>query len=526
MRRLSVFLLATLVSCGATFSWTPPTTYTDGSPLIVAGTRLWCGNQSGPYGFLADVPTPATSHEATPNGTYCVATVYDAAGAESVFSNEVQVAQAGQPPEQVQDVNVSFQPQQESPNVTTIAHAFDATTVNETTTSTTFVASTVTLASGNFVAGKKYLLVVTAQVSSSAGFPKTRVVHGTTEFDGSLNDQDTGGVNRGTFLWFIVWTAISGEAVTLEFAVDNAANTANLDQASLFAMNLSDDLAENTDWFFNEVATDLALTTTFQAGAAVTFTPAAGQDWLILSFSNIDPSINSRAMTTRISRSGEVASTLPTASVEATSAAAAITGMVFGLARVFNLGAASNTFTEESASVGGNAHTRLHSAIFALNLNKFAQHANAYTEASVALSTTDYATELQTIDITPAVAGDVWFGAYWGFDFNSTFREAEFRIQVDQADDPATQTTDNYQFHHGGDVADIEPLNFSSLSNLSAATHTIDLDASADSTTDTPAGVERTLWAVTMELAAAGGRTTKNTRAWTLGTNVGMGHRM
>jgi hypothetical protein len=81
--------LATPVT--ATLSWTVPTTYTDGTALVVSGYRIYSGTASGVYGTPLDVGK-TTSHVFTSlsSGThYFTVTVYDSSGSESIFSNEV-----------------------------------------------------------------------------------------------------------------------------------------------------------------------------------------------------------------------------------------------------------------------------------------------------------------------------------------------------------------------------------------------------------------------------------------------------
>lgn len=43
------------------------------------------------------------------------------------------------------------------------------------------------------------------------------------------------------------------------------------------------------------------------------------------------------------------------------------------------------------------------------------------------------------------------------------------------------------------------------VTSVTAAARTVDMDGSVDSATGTPAALERTIWAIPMELAAAGG---------------------
>lgn len=388
-----------------------------------------------------------------------------------------------------------------------IAHAFTEQNSNQTSTGSYADITGASIASGSFTAGKKYLIEVTAQIGLS-GITDTgglRVAHGGTAFADSESQINSDiASSRTTYHWFTVWTAVSSEAITLQASrTSGTTDTVNIDQISMTAMNLSDDVTENTDWFFAEDGTDSGLTSTWVDGASITFTPGtAGHDWLVKTITRIDPTVVNEAMITRIDRSGEATSSLPQAGHEPQSSAS--TGWMHYVDRVFNLGASSNTFKEQSSS-STNDHTRLYSAIFAINLNEFRNHANAYTEADVSLGTSNYAVELQTISITPAVAGDVLIGAFWGFDRNSAAAEAEFRVQYDNGDQPAAQTTDNYQFSTGNDATDEEALSLITLLSATAAAHTIDLDGSADISTATPAGQYRSLWAFTMELPAAGG---------------------
>jgi hypothetical protein len=71
--------------------WDPPTTYTDGAALAVAGYRLHYGAAPSAYTASIDVGSASTyTFSGLAAGTYYFSvTAYDAAGNESVFSNEV-----------------------------------------------------------------------------------------------------------------------------------------------------------------------------------------------------------------------------------------------------------------------------------------------------------------------------------------------------------------------------------------------------------------------------------------------------
>src|SRR3990172_11715647 len=154
------------------------------------------------------------------------------------------------------------------------------------------------IGSANFVTGKKYLLVFTANLdgNNDGGDFGIQAVHGSTSFGGSemVYDPPSGGsaiLNKATYTWFTVWTAVSGEGVKLQFRTLNSGHTVGADQITIFAMTLSDYLREKNDWYYNEVVATTAIDTTTWSttnNAAVTFTPlVAGNDWLVMTSSRI-----------------------------------------------------------------------------------------------------------------------------------------------------------------------------------------------------------------------------------------------
>jgi hypothetical protein len=154
-----------------------------------------------------------------------------------------------------------------------IAHASRVNTTNQTTTSGTYVdATNGDTASGNFTTGDKYLILAMAQFGLSSSFQmvRLRVVHGSTAFDDSEQEfANSSSTRRTPYFWWTVWTAVSGEDINVQYCGNVAQGpTAALDFIVLVAINLSDDVTENTDWAYAERATDDALTTT--------------SDWLVL----------------------------------------------------------------------------------------------------------------------------------------------------------------------------------------------------------------------------------------------------
>lgn len=395
-----------------------------------------------------------------------------------------------------------------------ISHAFASQNTTQTVVAGYVDLSGGVLTSGNFTAGKKYLIVASAQGTTSTapnpiGF---RLAHGGTAFSETeaVYWQPSGFSGYyANYGWFTVWTAVSGEAISLQASAFSA-STVTVDFVALGAINLSDDVIENTDWVVNERSTNDALSTTPTSGATITFTPGtASQDWLVLCGAQVQQGDTTTSAVSDLVRSGEASSTEPSTRHEMTDRSTNQDLMMFLTSRVFTLGAASNTFTEQSSTSSGTAHTRTHSIVFALNLHMFKDHAFVYTSADTSIdSTSNYVTQIQTMDMAVNTTGDVLFGTTWGFDKNNATHRCRFRTQVyvvgeSQVDLPSGQTTAAHQIKQGGDTTDETPQALIYLSSLTSGnTYRFDVDASVNSTTGTPAAQHRSLWAFSMELAA------------------------
>lgn len=386
--------------------------------------------------------------------------------------------------------------------MTAIAHAFAAQTALQSNATTTFV-DVLTLADTIFTAGKKYLIWATAEYSSTNGSgsrrPELRVIHGSTPFDDSLAyTPQAFALNRWrTYTWFHVWTAVSTEALKLQFRSINADTTARVDNSTIFTLCLTDYGTENTDWFFNELGTDSAtLSATAQDGATITVAPSVSSKWLVASLAQINGTTGSQ-MLSRLVRSGEASSSVPEIKINPYDG----TNHRDQLACIaaFTL-AASNTFTEQSLS-NATAHTRLHSKLFALNLSRFARGEFSYNAGDTALSSSSWATAAATASITPSATGPVWAGAS-----ALTLRDAAaclpaYRLQIDNADDPATQTTDAYPHQRGEVSGNVDPWAIQTVSSLSAAAHTLDLDTyNVAGGGGANASRNRTIWAVELDV--------------------------
>ncbi len=381
-----------------------------------------------------------------------------------------------------------------------IEHASASITTNQTTSASTFIdIPGATLSSGNFTTGRKYLVLAHAQMGASASdVTQVQVVHGSTAFPGMDSWNPFGNSSaRNQYACHTVWEAVSSEGIALQYRTRlGGAQVASADFAQLFVMNLSDDLAENTDWFSSEVSADDTMSTSYEDGASVTV--GAGT-WLVLSCAYVDfAAQNTNSVAVRLTDGTIV---LPEAEIDIGDSGR--DEITMSLSRIFETAGSTTLKVQYKVSASTTA-THLHSRIFALNLDKFRNHAVAYTESGTALSATDWATQIQTISITPDVQSDVLIGSYFSFDRNDSGNMANQRIQVDGSDSPAGQTAAVYDFRHGTNPLE-DPMSMSAfVSGMTASAHTIDLDGSVNTTTGTPTAKYATLWAFTMELAAAG----------------------
>jgi len=409
-----------------------------------------------------------------------------------------------------------------------IAHSFTEVTAPQSTTLGTPVDITgATIASSFFVAGKKYLIVTQAifNVDNVNGEGRVFTLHGTSvSFDGinsNMHLEPNQTSDYASYSFMAIWTAISGEGIKMQFASDGT-NITTVDQITLFAMNLSDDLTENTDWLSSTVATSTNLSTAWSTSnnASVTFTPAAGTDWLVLANSTLTGNDGANNFESRINSSGTYTETVPFHSQEGE----LTTGTwIFRNARVFTaLGAISQTFTEQSRVDAGSATGPRHrSVIFALNLNKFKEHASVWTEALLDIAATpNFDTNTATVSMTPSVAGNVWASYTHTFNADAAGQSARIRLQVDNADQPDTQTSDAQLEGSANDPTDEIFLHRQSVDSVTATSHTWDVDASCETAAAGRGVRHRSLWAVTMELAGGAPPPTKPSKLPLLGVGA------
>ena len=380
-----------------------------------------------------------------------------------------------------------------------IAHAYVEQLTQQTTTSGSFVDVTgVSIGSGSFVAGQKYLIYVSGytQHAASGDEGQVQMVHGSTAFTDSRvrHNQQTGTANQvRQYCWFTVWTAVAAEGVKMQFLAN--AGTMKVNQVTFYTMRLDADLVENTDWFYNEVSASTTLSTTDSTtnNATVTFTPVASHDWLVLTGSSESTTSISNGMRSRQVSAGTFNDTNPFVS----SVIDATTEILFlSLIRAYPaLGASAQTFTEKSSESAGTTCTRSFSNIFVLDLNKFAAHSVTYTQAVIALGTTSYGTNVATISFDPTGTTDCVVIGATTFDGNAGGRTNRQRVQVDGVSAPNSTDQNLDNVNNNGSDEDAHYLMF--MDSMASGSKTINLDGSTNDTTNTPGSKNRQIAAFT-----------------------------
>lgn len=360
------------------------------------------------------------------------------------------------------------------------------------------------IGAASLVAGKKYLIVVNGSIDSpftnTAAF--IQLVHGSTAFSESEHvEEGDASTTKTNYFYWTVWQAVTAEDLKLQIKSQFVSNQVEVGFGNfeITVISLEDGLVENVDWFLNETTTDTTLTNVESSSnnAAITFTPLVPSDtWLVLSTARQQCEDALISYISRLLRTGEVTETC---SEEIQEPEENGHRFVQSQATVVSLGAVSNTFTEKSLLSGaGTIETRLGSSVFALNLSRF-KSVGTRTLTKTDLSATDYATQLESVSLTPDFEGSVWSLANWIYDAQNEGNYCKGRLQVDNVDDPARQSTDAFAMQQVHDGRDQVAVTRQAASVQSAAAHTYDLDASTQAATSGRGGMYRALFAAAVE---------------------------
>ena len=402
--------------------------------------------------------------------------------------------------------------------VATSYHAAEIETVSSetdtdhTVSSTTFSQETGwNLAGGSFTGSKEYFLqcFLQSNIADAGEAAQMRVVHGSTTFADSTSGWDPyhGATSRKTMLSFMtVFTqTATPETIYVEHA-GTSTDTVTSTQCTMFAMNLTDDLA-STDWYFNYNTTQSStLDTTTSTGsgegsAKITFTPSVTGDWMVCSHTTISTSSITISYGTRITSTGTYSETAPFCQYEPDD-----TDYTMGmyLMRVFtSLTNTEQTFevgSEVSSSTSGNQES---SAIFALRLDAFETHGVTYNVSEASLSSTNFATEIIALDYTPDSTGSCFIEEFFINDVNkSGGYYVEARLQIDGSDSLGDQTGDVFRLQQTLDERD-EMSIFHQHVHATVASTQLDIDVDGSMHTGGNDQTEdKCLMAFSLELAA------------------------
>lgn len=354
------------------------------------------------------------------------------------------------------------------------------------------------LSRANFDQDKKYLIYVTAKftISDASETVSLQLVHGATAFTGSEYAMDpTTGASYQTYSWFTVWNpttvAESNEDIKLQFertTTDGGNDFARVSDITMFALEISEELTENTDWFFDEDATaaqPLGVGWTAANNAAVTFTPdCAGEDWLVLGTAQLDPCCSNVDIQyrTRIEATGGVTDNVELVSKEVEDHNNDL--MIQTLANIYTIPEVATTFTSQSQLEAAHAGEREYSAVFAMNLDKFKEYEFISSpEIRDVGAFPNFVTEVQSLSFEVEEKNDVWILGYFIMDAgNGGGQHTRMQLYENgqvEADQPPTQTSDLLRENSAWDGEGELEWSIQTVENLDAGTYTVDIDSDA-----------------------------------------------
>ncbi len=278
------------------------------------------------------------------------------------------------------------------------------------------------IAAGAFTGSKNYFVQVSARLrgSSIADVFGIRLVHGTTPtvFTSSVfSIEPFGTVTPYVYSWFTVFAQpATAEIIKVQMAtLQDSAETVFVDEVRIVAINLTDDLTEDTgsggDWKFVEDASGPTTHTTTAFGSGQTdrapciFTPpTAGDDWGVWSRAQIG--IEDTAINYEIGLLDE-SDTLVRKPIthEGEDNLEIRSHMIPYVAE--GLSAASHTFQIQTRDDASPLNKYESAAVFVLNLDKFESHDAVHNAGVFNNTVTGTFEELATLGTySPATTGD------------------------------------------------------------------------------------------------------------------------
>ncbi len=347
----------------------------------------------------------------------------------------------------------------------------------------------------NFIDGRKYLIIAKGEIGSdnSAENLSMSLRHGSTMFTGSnyrmeqtagllLTGSCTSDPHYFNYFFFVVWAPVgasqASENIILIADVSQASGTYEYDQASIFIMEISEDLTEDTDWHYDaDTNINQVLGTSWDTpnDAQIIFTPDNNNDlWLIMCTTTLDTAQTTAKYHSRINAITDSV-TVEVGEMEGEDSGAdqyLQTGIY--LTTIEN---SSHTFECEAQRSGGTAstHQRDYNAIFALNLDKF--ESQDFTQNLTPTGNPNSLGEIITLDYTPATTGDQYILAVAIHEIIGQTSYCEIcQLQIDDVDQPTGNAVGDSPTAFW-ETADMGSWVEQKMMSLDTSTHNIDFDA-------------------------------------------------
>ena len=382
------------------------------------------------------------------------------------------------------------------------------------TASSTSWVTVATIAAGSFTASKNYLIYANAMISNNNATSEARIrlVHGGTPTvftDASaayeLTAVAAGTGNRTNYSYMTVFAQpATAELVRIEIS-NSSTNTTTAELGQIFALKLSDDFTQNTDWCYAEdtdnYTTEAAFSDTSSTDAAsCSLTANGSDDYLAIASAIVD--ITSTNSQYRMSLYESVTNVdLPVIDIEGEDATNEFRGHT--LTQTYAAPSAASHLWQPRFNDESTAYTILSSRIFVINLAKFNQHAYSYITDEEAPAGTPSWTTTRTIAPTPSVTGDWFIFGSFGNDVGALTNDLFTRLQINAAGGGLVSNPaygDDAPHEDSWDATDVTGFNiFKMVSLSSGGARTINLDVQMNSGT-TLRVQERHLVAFSLEL--------------------------
>ncbi len=328
-----------------------------------------------------------------------------------------------------------------------------------------------------FEGSKKYFIWVTFGISSHDGSVAAdfEIRIGTTvHFAGKL---DTGVNSKAEQVsWFTVYDQPATPDIVALHVKNESAGTLRVGQAQVIAIKLSDDFTEGEDWEYNENTTLTEHTTSPVGFASVTLDQADGvKDWLVFAMEEVI--VDSAS----VNYDGEIYDGTSSFMVTSKEGEDDTEQTAYTIFRTFNDVAADTVFTFRASDDQTGVNDHLKSRVFALNLNKFANHKSVYSSTPVSIGSG--MTEVSNLNsggnYTPDDTGDQIIFAQYINGPDSANAEWLDQLQVNGVTTPTLWDWEDGDWNglRSYDNSDEIPSSIATVISIPDTGHLIDMDA-------------------------------------------------